>query len=140
MKRLGILLAALFLLSGCAAKPTFNGSRAMNADLFEMEYTAFNGTIAHVLELHCGDVLDVSVSGTAGSVDVNVRPEGGAPIYRGVDIPDSHFQLPISADGRYEIAVTGDGARGRVRFARTAGEVNSRSAEDPNKTDKEQNP
>lgn len=126
MKRLGILLAALLLLSGCAAKPTFNGSRAMNADLFEMEYTAFNGTIAHVLELQSGDVLDVSVSGSAGSVDAIVRPEGGAPIYRGADIPDSHFQLPISEDGRYEIAVTGDGARGRVRFARTAGEAGSR--------------
>ena len=118
MKRLGILLIALALLSGCAAAPTFNGSRVMNEDRFEMKYDAFNGTIAHVLELRSGDVLDVEISSGAGSVDAVVRLEGGASIYRGVDIPDSRFELLISESGRYEIAVTGNGARGCVRFQR----------------------
>ena len=55
MKRLWPLLLVLALLAGCAARPSFNGSRIMNADRFEMEYDALNGTILHVLELHSGD-------------------------------------------------------------------------------------
>ena len=123
MKRIWLLLLALALLCSFAAKPAFNGSRIMNADLFEMEYTALNGTISHTLELHDGDVLDVYIEDIAGRLDASVRPEGGAPIYRGADIPDARFQLPISEGGRYEISVTGDGARGSVRFARVRSEA-----------------
>lgn len=47
---------------------------------------------------------------------LNIRPDGA-------DIPDARFQLPISEGGRYEISVTGDGARGSVRFARVRSEA-----------------
>ena len=128
MKRLWPLLLVLALLAGCAARPSFNGSRIMNADRFEMEYDALNGTILHVLELHSGDQLDVEVVDRSGTIAASVRPEAGAPIYRGTDIPDCRFQLPISEDGRYEIAVTGDGARGSVRFERISGTTDAANA------------
>ena len=113
-------LAALTLtlfLSGCSA-PTFNGSRTGNDSQFLMEYTVLNTTDGQTLSLEAGDVLDVAVVSTSGTVSVSIQKDGEPPLYAQENVPTGQFSLDIPEDGEYNITVTGEEARGSVSFVK----------------------
>ena len=114
---LAVLVLAAGLLHGRRAQPAFNGSRVCNDGEFAMEYTAFNGTERCDFVLNAGDAIDVSIEREGGSVSVSIAVQGEEPIYCGTDMETACFTVGVLEPGTYTITVTGEWARGSVRFA-----------------------
>lgn len=112
----GLVLAA-GLLHGRRVQPAFNGSRVCNDGEFAMEYTAFNGTEYCDFDLNAGDAIDVSIEREGGSVSIEIGAQGEEPIYCGTDMGTACFTVGVAEAGTYTITVTGERARGSVRFA-----------------------
>ena len=113
-----MLAAMLFLLTGCRTGGVFDGSRVSDASGFRMEYSILNREESAGLNLTEGDRLQVSLSHTEGNVDIIVRMEGKAPIYRGNGQQNADFVLEIAETGSYHISVSGHQAKGNVSFTR----------------------
>ena len=116
-----MLAAMLFLLTGCGTESLFDGSRVSDASGFRMEYSILNREESADLNLTEGDRLKVSLSHTAGYVDVTVGMEGKGPIYRGNRQQNADFVLDIAETGNYHISVSGHQAKGDFSFARIPG-------------------
>ena len=118
-----LLAGLLFLLAGCGTGSVFDGSRVTDASGFRMEYSMLNQEESADLELIKGDRLQVSLSHTAGTVDVTVSLKGKEPIYRGNGQQNAEFMLVIDETGNYQISVSGHQAKGSVSFTRIPGEM-----------------
>ena len=115
------LAVMLFLLTGCGTGSVFNGSRVSDASGFRMEYSILNREESAGLNLTEGDHLQVSLSHTEGSVDMNVGMDGHEPIYRGNEQQNADFVLDILETGNYHISVLGHQAKGNIAFIRIPG-------------------
>ena len=113
-----ILLAACLLLSGCGGKPTFDGSKTSDENMFRMEYSILDKEESAELKLTEGDQIQVRISHTAGNVDVIVGENGEEPIYKGTGQENADFILTIPKTGCYHISVTGHRAKGEISFTR----------------------
>ncbi len=111
-----ILLALCFLFTGCGEKCTFDGSRTSDETGFRMEYSILDKEESAELKLTEGDQLEVSISHTAGNVDVTVGQNGEEPIYKGTGQENADFILIIPKTGGYLISVTGHRAKGEISF------------------------
>ncbi len=119
--RLVMLAAMLFLLTGCGTESVFQGARVSDSSGFRMEYSMLNREESADLYLTEGDRLKVFLSHTEGNVDMIVRLEGQASIYRGNGQQNADFVLEIAETGNYHISVSGHQAKGNVSFARVPG-------------------
>ena len=113
-----ILLAVCLLLSGCGGKPTFDGSKTSDENLFRMEYSNLDKVESAELKLTEGDQIQVHISHTAGNVDVIVGENGEEAIYKGTEQENADFILTVPKTGCYHISVTGHRAKGEVSFTR----------------------
>ena len=113
-----VCLLVMGLLTGCGKESVFNGSRVSDETGFRMEYTVLNRTDTADMELSEGEELRVTISHTAGNVDVTVGQPGKEPIYRGAGQTNAEFILTIPETGSYQISVTGHRANGKVSFIR----------------------
>ena len=113
-----ILLAACLLLSGCGGKPTFDGSKTSDENLFRMEYSILDREESAEMMLTEGDQIQVHISHTAGNVDVIVGENGEEPIYKGTEQENADFILTVPKTGCYHISVTGHRAKGEISFSR----------------------
>lgn len=120
------VLGAFF--SACSEE-TFQGSVTESENEFRMEYTILNQTKTGTLVLGAGDLVRVALDHTAGSVDIRVGIPGETTVYEGSALGNAGFTLNIQKAGRYEISVTGFGARGSVSFTRTAAMQNAEATE-----------
>ncbi len=111
-----ILLVMCFLLTGCGEKSTFDGSRTSDETEFRMEYSILDKEESAELKLMEGDQIKVSISHTAGNVDVTVGQNGEEPIYKGTGQENADFILIIPKTGGYLISVTGHRAKGEISF------------------------
>ena len=125
MKRTGVFILGLLavgvlgvILTGCMGAGRFSGSRVVNQDGFQMEYSILNQRETAYLELAAGDALRVTIRQETGSVDVLVSIDGEEPVYEGNGLADCSFSLNISETGRYLISVTGHKACGSVTFVK----------------------
>ena len=116
-----MLATMIFLLTGCSTGSVFDGSRVSDASGFLMEYRILNRAESADLNLTEGDCLLVSLSHTAGSVDVTVGMEGQEAIYRGNGQQNAEFVLEIAETGNYHISVSGHQAKGNASFTRIPG-------------------
>ena len=119
--RLVMLAAMLFLLTGCGASGSFDGTRVSNASEFQMAYSVLDREETAAMELRAGEQLRVTLSHTKGTVDVTVGVEGKEPIYRGNGQQNAEFILEIAETGNYHISVSGHQAKGNVSFVRIPG-------------------
>ena len=119
--RIYLLVLVLLLLAGCSKPAVFDGSRVTNETGFHMDYTALNREETAVLELSEGDLLQVVLSHTGGSVDVIIGQEGKEPVYKGTGQENAAFDVTIPETGRYRISVTGHQAKGTVSFTHVPG-------------------
>lgn len=103
----------LLVFSGCS-RTKFDGSRTGNANQLIMEFDVLNTTDSKVLALQEGDSVDFSISSEAGKLAISLQKEGDEPVYKGVDIPTSSFQVVVNKSGEYTATVTGDNAKGSV--------------------------
>ena len=113
-----ILSVMCFLLAGCGRESTFDGSRTSDGIEFRMEYIILNKEESAELNLSEGDLIQVSISHTAGNVDITVGRDGEEPIYKGMGQENAEFILTIPEAGTYRIKVTGHRAKGTVSFTR----------------------
>ena len=111
-----ILLAACLLLSGCGGKPTFDGSKTSDENLFRMEYSILDREESAEMKLTEGDQIQVHISHTTGNVDVIVGQNGEEPIYKGTEQENADFILTVPKTGCYHISVTGHRAKGEISF------------------------
>ncbi len=117
-----LLAVLLFLLTGCGTSSVFDGSRIANASEFQMEYSVLDREETADMELEAGDQLQVTLSHTAGTVDVTVSLKGKEPIYRGNGQQNAEFMLVIDETGNYQISVAGHQAKGSISFTRIPGQ------------------
>ena len=59
----------------------------------------------------------MSIEREGGSVSVSIAVQGEEPIYCGTDMGTACFTVGVLEPGTYTITVTGERARGSVRFA-----------------------
>ena len=111
-----ILLVMCLLFAGCEGKSTFDGSRTSGETEFRMEYSILDKEEAAELNLTEGDRIQVSISHTAGNVDVTVGLNGEEPIYKGMGQENADFILTVPKTGCYLISVTGHRAKGDISF------------------------
>ena len=111
-----ILLVMCLLFAGCEGKSTFDGSRTSGETEFRMEYSILNKEESAELKLTEGDQIQVSISHTAGNVDVIVGRNGEEPIYKGTGQENADFVLTIPQTGAYQISVRGHRAKGEISF------------------------
>ena len=117
-----LLAVLLFLLTGCGTSSVFDGSRIANASEFQMEYSVLDREETADMVLEAGDQLRITLSHTAGTVDVTVGLKGKEPIYRGNRQQNAGFMLVIDETGNYQISVSGHQAKGSVSFTRISGQ------------------
>jgi hypothetical protein len=114
----GLLLAICLSLTGCAKRITFDGSRIFNETEFRMVYSILDKEESAEMELTEGEQIQVSISHTAGNVDVTVGQNGEEPIYKGSGQENADFTLTVPKSGSYMISVTGHRAKGEISFTR----------------------
>lgn len=112
------LLALSALLSGCRQTVAFDGFRTSDESGFRMEYTVLDREESAELMLYEGEEIEVSISHTAGNVDLCVEQDGEEPVYKGTEQKNAEFILTIPKSGLYRISVTGHQANGKVSFTR----------------------
>ena len=81
-----------------------------------MQYRILNGSDSHVFSLESGDGIDVSIVRDSGQVAVLIGEENADPIYRGIALSTSAFQVSVPKSGSYRVTVIGKKASGSVNF------------------------
>lgn len=124
MKKYLFLSAAIltvFSLTACRDS-NFSGSRIGDDSHLIMEYRIFNGTDSQLLELEKGDVIDAELVIDSGQLSVKIQKEKDDPVYETNNIVSSDtFQVPIEESGSYKVTVTGEKAKGSVKFEKNSG-------------------
>lgn len=107
-------ITMIFLLTGCG-QATFHGSRVANEDEFLLEYTMFNTTYEHNIDMQKEQVFEVVVDSIKGEISLQIGKEGEKPVYTGNELSSCSFQVKVKDSGTYRISVSGEGAAGSVQ-------------------------
>ncbi len=122
-KTAALLIAVLLPMLSCGCSwDGFEGRKVKNETEYRLEYSVFTGTDDHVMQLEAGDILKVEIVSQAGGVDLTIGMEGGEPVYRGRQLPDSAFSVRIGVPGEYTIEVSGSAAKGSIQIEAVIGE------------------
>lgn len=112
----GLLCLLVWSLVACGA--SFSGSRTGNDSEFVMEYSIFNTSDAQDLRAEAGDTIHAELTVEGGSLTVQIQKDGEEPVYEGEGIVASEeFDVEITEAGTYTVRVTGERAKGSVRFS-----------------------
>lgn len=113
-----LILCAMFSSCNLNNFENFSGTEILEEDNFQIDYAVLNQQKSGFLTLAKGDVLQVLISHSKGSVDVKVGIEEKDAIYEGKNLTNMKFTLNILEDGVYQIDVTGYKACGSVKFTK----------------------
>lgn len=124
MKKIIIIFSVILLLSSLTAcSPDFNGSRTGNDNELIMEYTVFNTTDSQDLVLEAGDTVHVKIVVEDGQLSYKIQKEDDEPIAESEGILFSEeFDVEAEESGTYTVTVTGEKAKGSVKFVAENGE------------------
>lgn len=116
-KFITILGVILVITSLTACSPDFNGSRTGNDNQLIMEYTAFNTTDSQDLVVKAGDIIHVEIVVDDGHLSYKIQKDDNKPIAESEDIFFSEeFDVDIEESGTYTVTITGEKAKGSVKF------------------------
>lgn len=115
-----MLLFILSLISCTATK--FDGNRTGNDSQLIMDFKVLNTTDYQLLELEQGDIVNIEIVSDSGQLNIEVKKDNDAPIYKGTKVPTGSFQIEISESGTYKFSVTGKNAKGSVGFIKQTSE------------------
>ncbi len=121
-----LILAAVFLVAVCGTIAFFvwnrpshlDGSREKNPDAYLLDFTSMKQDDFHTLHLETGEALHVEFGVERGNVDVQIGMDGEEPIYRGNEVDNANFELPISQSGDYVISIQARNAQGFLHFTK----------------------
>ena len=116
-KQLVILCSCILALSLTACGADFDGSRTGNSDEFVMDYKVLNKTDAQDLMAEKGDTIHAEIIVEGGSLSLKIQKDDEVPVYESEDVSFSdEFDVEIEESGTYTVSVTGEKAKGSVRF------------------------
>ena len=118
MKKVIDIFSVLFLITSLTAcSPDFNGSRTGNDNQLIMEYTAFNTTDSQDLVVEAGDTIHVEIVIEDGHLSYKIQKNDDEPIAESESIFFSEeFDVEVKESGKYTVTVTGEKAKGSVKF------------------------
>ena len=101
MKKIITIFSFIFIFASLTAcSPDFNGSRTGNDKQLIMEYTAFNTTDSQDLVVEAGDTIHTEIVIADGQLSYKIQKNDDEPI----------------AERTYTVTVTGEKAKGSVKF------------------------
>ena len=116
-KIMTIFSVMLLIISLSACSPDFNGSRTGNDNQLIMEYTAFNTTDSQDLVVEAGDTIHVEIVIEDGHLSYKIQKNDDEPIAESESIFFSEeFDVEVKESGTYTVTVTGEKAKGNVKF------------------------
>lgn len=117
-----LALAACLTACGTNDAASFNGSRVINENEINLEYTILNLTDTFTMPLSSGDTVAVDVVSEAGNLALTIAKDGSDPVYEGNGIPTGSFTVTVHESGDYTVTVTGKSAKGSIRLVRQQAE------------------
>ena len=112
-----IFSAVLLILSLSACSLDFDGSRTGNNNQLIMEYTAFNTADSQDLVVEAGDTIHVEIVIEDGHLSYKIQKNDDEPIAESESIFFSEeFDVEVKESGTYTVTVTGEKAKGSVKF------------------------
>ncbi len=118
MKKVITIFSVIFLITLLTAcSPDFNGSRTGNDNQLIMEYTAFNTTDSQDLVVEAGDTIHTEIVIEDGQLSYKIQKNDDEPIAESKGVFFSaDFDVEIEESGTYTVTVTGEKAKGSVKF------------------------
>ena len=118
MKKVIDIFSVLFLITSLTAcSPDFNGSRTGNNNQLIMEYTAFNTTDTQDFVVEAGDIIHVEIVIEDGLLSYKIQKDDDKPIAESKGIFFSvEYDFDVEESGTYTVTVTGENAKGSVKF------------------------
>lgn len=118
MKKITTFFSAMLLiisLSACSSD--FDGSRTGNDTQLIMEYTAFNTTDTQDLVVEAGDIIHAEIVVEDGHLSYKIQKDDEEPIAESEGIFFSvEYDFDVEESGTYTVTVTGENAKGSVKF------------------------
>lgn len=112
-----IFSAVLLILSLSACSLDFDGSRTGNDTQLIMEYTAFNTTDSQDLVVEAGDIIHAEIVVEDGHLSYKIQKDDDEPIAESKGIFFSvEYDFDVEESGTYTVTVTGENAKGSVKF------------------------
>ena len=113
-----VVFAVLFLLSGCGLqKEEFSGNKTVNTKEYELEFDILNTTYTHEMTVGKEEYIDVQIKKDAGNMSVEILDDNGNRIYKGDDVSSGEFTVSACEPGNYTFSISGEKAKGYVRFS-----------------------
>ena len=118
MKKIITIFSFIFIFASLTAcSPDFNGSRTGNDKQLIMEYTAFNTTDSQDLVVEAGDTIHTEIVIADGQLSYKIQKNDDEPIAESEGIFFSvDFDVEVEESGTYTVTVTGEKAKGSVKF------------------------
>ena len=118
MKKITTFFSAMLLiisLSACSSD--FDGSRTGNDTQLIMEYTEFNTTDTQDLVVEAGDIIHAEIVVEDGHSSYKIQKDDEEPIAESEGIFFSvEYDFDVEESGTYTVTVTGENAKGSVKF------------------------
>ena len=112
-----IFSAVLLILSLSACSLDFDGSRTGNDTQLIMEYTAFNTTDSQDLVVEAGDIIHAEIVVEDCHLSYKIQKDDDEPIAESEGIFFSvEYDFDVEESGTYTVTVTGENAKGSVKF------------------------
>ena len=112
-----IFSAMLLIISLSACSSDFDGSRTGNDTQLIMEYTEFNTTDSQDLVVEAGDIIHAEIVVEAGHLSYKIQKDDDEPIAESEGIFFSvKYDFDVEKSGTYTVTVTGENAKGSVKF------------------------
>ena len=118
MKKITTFFSAMLLiisLSACSSD--FDGSRTGNDTQLIMEYTEFNTTDTQDLVVEAGNIIHAEIVVEDGHLSYKIQKDDEEPIAESEGIFFSvEYDFDVEESGTYTVTVTGENAKGSVKF------------------------
>ncbi|MBV6370870.1 hypothetical protein HIU56_00470 [Enterococcus faecium] len=110
-----VLMLLIISLSACSSD--FDGSRTGNDTQLIMEYTEFNTTDTQDLVVEAGNIIHAEIVVEDGHLSYKIQKDDEEPIAESEGIFFSvEYDFDVEESGTYTVTVTGENAKGSVKF------------------------
>ena len=112
-----IFSAMLLIISLSACSSDFDGSRTGNDTQLIMEYTEFNTTDTQNLVVEAGNIIHAEIVVEDGHLSYKIQKDDEEPIAESEGIFFSvEYDFDVEESGTYTVTVTGENAKGSLKF------------------------
>lgn len=114
-----VLLALIFIISGCSNNSIFSGSKMLNDNQFLVDFDILNTTVSGKIYLTKGEAIKTIIDIKKGDAGIVIKNENNRVVYHSDNTGCSNFIIKIEETGAYNFHVTGFIAQGSIYFIKT---------------------